>query len=1248
MGLSYALLPSYSLSIQASDGTTRTAATISVNVTLLETSAIGDTLVCTIDTILTEVLEGIINIPIPLPTCFNSDGSTALVSQLTYTISSGNQNSIFEVSPGGFLSTRAPLDYEEQTVHILTLSVQNAEQPPRSSTLMAIVSVAPVNEYPPLFSSDLIQITLSEAVSVGTAIGMAEATDQDGGRDGTVTYSLLQPPLDLIAVHPDSGSIILTNTLDYESVQEHNFTISAVDGPLEATSRRSATATLSIVVRDANDNPPIFSRPLYSAEVREDSSAGHLVASLSCTDRDSGANAEVTYSISTGNDDMVFAVDVLMGVITLANTLDYDMPSNPRVFTLTVQCHENRAPHAVAESLLLIELTSFNEFYPDPGSPYMASIREDTSPGSQVLQVRGRDRDYGLAGVLRYFLNVNNEASCPDNLYLDERTGNLYLMSEFDYESDTTSYTCVVSVWDSERPIHISEQDISITVLNMNDAAPVCTPSVQSVEVTEDMPVGHMFLALSCSDPDSNNLQYSLVGDPITNFQLSQSGELSLREMLDAEIQTLHIFHAVVTDGEYSTNVTVYLTVTGTNEYTPVFTTLPDCSLPENSVLGTQVCALRATDGDYGADGLVNYEILTPNSIFEIEPDTGLVFAVGETDREIRSRYTLTVRATDGGLPSRASDVDITVDVTDENDNSPQIEHHVFASISENSPVGSLVTTIICTDADQENSSNSNIGIQITNLFQELASGGTLSVTTPLFTLSSTNGELRTAGQLDFESASLYHLSLVCRDQGSLSLATPSTVHVVINPINEYTPSFSQARYEVTVAENLAVGSNIANVSASDNDAQEHGNVRYSILSPTGTPFWVDPQNGAIHILRQLRCDLETRYRLIVAAQDGGTPSLESTVDVIINIDQCHLGELVPSSNIYTGSVVENAPVGTSVLRVECTNSRSLSIVHNPSYVLTQASDVFQLAGNSGEVTVRASPDYENSDSHLLHVRCLDPNHSEVFADTIVYISILPVNEHLPLFEQSSYRFQVLESMEPGSRVGTVRAADADIGRDGKVVYSVQDTSYILINHETGDMYLSGELDRESQDMVSLWVTASDSPTDASVVRSSIIEVTIVVQDYNDNWPVCERTVYYIHTSPQIQPPEVVFDDPECTDADIGSNSELVYSLGSGDASDKFSVDSATGELSLVDSLDPEDATTYRVPVVVRDNGDTPLSITLLVIVDLQQPLLEVPTGGGSEQEYLSLVEAEGKMNAVTLTLEDFSKIIVSLFLNQL
>ena len=210
--------------------------------------------------------------------------------------------------------------------------------------------------------------------------------------------------------------------------------------------------------------------------------------------------------------------------------------------------------------------------------------------------------------------------------------------------------------------------------MNVNDAAPVCTPSASRLEVPEDASVGVTLLSLSCQDPDSASLQYTFTEPSTTGFQISQSGELSLGVVLDYETQPLYILSVSVSDGEFTTNTTIYLTVTGVNEHAPIFATpTPDCSIAENSIRGSPVCSIQASDADSGDDDSISFDFMNPTTVFEIDPSTGDIYVVGDIDFETAPLHSLVVRVTDGGDPALTNEIAVNVTVRDENDHSPQV-----------------------------------------------------------------------------------------------------------------------------------------------------------------------------------------------------------------------------------------------------------------------------------------------------------------------------------------------------------------------------------------------------------------------------------------------------------------------------------------------------------------------------------------------------------------------------------------------
>ena len=88
-----------------------------------------------------------------------------------------------------------------------------------------------------------------------------------------------------------------------------------------------STTNLEVVVLDVNDNPPEFSSKAYFASVEEGVQNGSSedVVRVLATSRDSGVNAEISYSIVGGNEHRLFSIDPKRGVVAVkGGGVDYE------------------------------------------------------------------------------------------------------------------------------------------------------------------------------------------------------------------------------------------------------------------------------------------------------------------------------------------------------------------------------------------------------------------------------------------------------------------------------------------------------------------------------------------------------------------------------------------------------------------------------------------------------------------------------------------------------------------------------------------------------------------------------------------------------------------------------------------------------------------------------------------------------------------------------------------------------------
>jgi hypothetical protein len=110
---------------------------------------------------------------------------------------------------------------------------------------------------------------------------------------------------------------------------------------------------MSISVLDENDNAPQFTEQSYTASVLENSAEGVVVINLVATDRDSGSNSEIIYSLVAANENSSFRIDNTSGIVSVLRpeALDFELPSS-RMFVLQVQARDRGTPPASSQTVV--------------------------------------------------------------------------------------------------------------------------------------------------------------------------------------------------------------------------------------------------------------------------------------------------------------------------------------------------------------------------------------------------------------------------------------------------------------------------------------------------------------------------------------------------------------------------------------------------------------------------------------------------------------------------------------------------------------------------------------------------------------------------------------------------------------------------------------------------------------------------------------------------------------------------------
>ncbi|MEQ2173561.1 hypothetical protein GOODEAATRI_033289, partial [Goodea atripinnis] len=328
----------------------------------------------------------------------------------------------------------------------------------------------------------------------------------------------------------------------------------------------------------------------------------------------------------------------------------------------------------------------------------------------------------------------------------------------------------------------------------------------------------------------------------------------------------------------------------------------------ESVAAGTRFSLVSADDPDVGINDIQKY-VLTPLDHFKLEvqnqPDGGTFIEIvlqNPLDREKWETHTLVLIASDGGEPRRSGTVRIHITVLDANDNAPVCSQSVYkAEVRENSPEGTLVTTVSADDADK--GLYGEVTFSIPHVGKEAKQ---------LFDVHDKTGEIKVVGKVDFEKSKTYQLNVQASDHGGYS----DTCKVIIQVIdeNDNAPTIQLMSFSHLISEDAPPGTTIAVVNVDDEDSERNGLVRCSINSDV--PFKIESSlTGYYTIVTENTLDRETipEYNITITVSDQGSPPLSSSKNINVKVSDVNDNPPQFGQSEYIMSIPENNPSGFSV-----------------------------------------------------------------------------------------------------------------------------------------------------------------------------------------------------------------------------------------------------------------------------------------------------------------------------------------------
>uniref|UniRef100_A0A672UID6 Cadherin-23 n=1 Tax=Strigops habroptila TaxID=2489341 RepID=A0A672UID6_STRHB len=892
----------------------------------------------------------------------------------------GNNSNHFIISPTSIqgkadirVRVAVPLDFETIPRYEFSLFA-NESVPDHVGFARVKINLINENDNRPIFSKALYNVSLFENTTVGTTVLQVHATDNDVGTYGKVSYFFSDDP-DRFSMDKDTGIILLTARLDFETMQRYTLTIIARDGGGEET-----TGRVRINVLDVNDNIPTFQKEAYLGALRENEPSVTQVVRLRASDEDSPPNNQITYSIvqaSAFQDYFDIAVSEGYGVISVNHPLDYEQVANGVIY-LTVMAMDAGNPPLNSTVPVTIEVFDENDNPPTFSKPsYVITIMEDIMAGATVLFLNATDmdrsREYGQESII-YSLEGSS------HFRINARSGEITTTSLLDREAKS-EYILIVRAVDGGVGHHqktgiamVSVATVFVNLLDLNDNDPTFQNLPFAAEIAEGLPAGSSVFQVSMSH---------CCHAPRWELLL-----LSLPSLLQRVVLSHHM-----------------------------------CSLPAEGMLQGpfDLCTVAAIDLDEGPNGQVTYrmQVGMPRMDFLINSTSGLVTSTTVLDRERIAEYYLRVVASDAGVPSKSSTSTLTVKVLDVNDENPTFFPAVYnVSLPENVARDFKVVRLNCTDAD-------------TGLNAELSYFITGGNQDGKFSVGFRDGVVRTVVSLDRETVASYTLILEAIDNGPTGnrRTGTATVYVTVLDVNDNRPIFLQSSYEVSIPEDIPAASSIVQVKATDADEGINGRVWYRIVKGNEhNNFRINPSTGLVmRGVRHLDREQNSSHVLEVEAYNTEQGPMRSSVRVIIYVEDVNDEVPVFTQRQYNRlGLRETAGIGTSVAVVRATDRDTGNGGLVNYRILSGAEGKFEIDESTGLITTIEYLDYETKTSYLMNVSATDqaPPYNQGFCS--VYVSLLNELDEAVQFSNSSYEAVIMENIPLGSEVLRVQARSID------------------------------------------------------------------------------------------------------------------------------------------------------------------------------------------------------------------------------
>uniref|UniRef100_A0A9J2P375 Protocadherin-like wing polarity protein stan n=1 Tax=Ascaris lumbricoides TaxID=6252 RepID=A0A9J2P375_ASCLU len=806
---------------------------------------------------------------------FARDLDAGLNGEVEYSLSETEGSNLLRINPSsGVIQTAAELDRETLDVIRLSVFATDKGDPPMSSSALVEITILDVNDNCPVFEMGSYNVTIMENITLPAMIIQLKATDADFGENGKVHYSIVASGASGFSIDYDNGMVFLREKLDTR-LSPVSLIIRAKDSSQPA---QSSTVTCTVYVADVNDHAPLFVASQQQIFIDENTPLGHEVGRVFAVDQDVGTNGIVRYSLDEGSSSG-FEINAISGSIKIRGELDRE---KNETHILKVRAKDGGDPPLSDTIIITIHLRDVNDnapyFEPDV---YNVTVPESTPRGAQIISVTAKDDDKDQRITYKIQRMDRDIFTLTD---LGEQGALLSLSDSFRNTDDVIEV--IVSATDQGGLKGMCTVFIVVSDVN---APPSFLTHPFTVRISEHSAIGSEVIHLQAEDGDrgTNAMITYTIDSP--DFAIDEkTGLITVASDLDREVRTTYVVNVTVQDHAsppLTASTTIEIILEDVNDNAPVFSSSNyTMTISEDTPVGTSFMQITATDLDAGSNAFVDYFIDVNDKralkvdAFKLDRSSGTLRVHKKLDREQNDIHVIPVIARDRGNPSLSSSATVTVVLSDVNDNAPQFESCRYDLwIAENSPIGTVVGTIVARDRDVGH--NARIHFKIF--------GG---VDAKLFDIEADPNQegvvhILSRKIFDYEAKNNKFYLEIQASSGQLSSTVPIYVHV--SDVNDNKPQLRDFVVAIASYDGESFDPQIGTVPAFDPD--HNATLEFHVES--NDVILVDRFSGALRTVSAWRRHIEAHYKACVS--DGPNTACAMCHVIYTPVDESSLRESV-------------------------------------------------------------------------------------------------------------------------------------------------------------------------------------------------------------------------------------------------------------------------------------------------------------------------------------------------------------------